>query len=254
MKEIHRSRRGRQPRRYDPTIRPGLTSDEDESDGDHRNLGRINKNANRTGTTATLMDTLANQQSSSLHLYSITSIPKKAAAATMSDDLTPLTSSATPLTSLTASTHTKQSEGTTVQIDLTLLSSAETLASSSITSDQELSQHRSSKHPVASPILSQTDTSMKSIAFNKENSVAAELMSFRKNISLPAINDLGDQHDASVIDSIATSSLQHSHRKSPVRWSPQRWYLDPTNNRLRVVIGCSSIGFIAGVLILLLLL
>lgn len=248
MKEIHRSKRIRQFRRHDPTIRQNLTSDEDESDGDHRNLGRINKNANRTGTT-TLIETLANQHSSSdqssLHLHSINNnIPKK--EATMSDDLTPLTSSATPLTSLTTSNHTKQTEGTTVQIDLTLLTSTETLPSSSITSDLNLS----SKHPVDSIILSQTDTSMKSIVFNKE------LISFRKHSSLPTINNSQDQNETSVVQTTTntTSSFSHFVYRKPVQWSPQRWYLDPMNNRLKFILGCSSIGFLVGVIFLILIL
>lgn len=250
MKEIHRSRRLRSLRRKDPSLPQGtLTSEEDESDGDHRNLGRTNKNANRTGTT-TLVETITNPTSSSdqssLHLYSINSIPK---APTMSDDLTPLTSSATPLTQLTTSTQSKQGEGTTVQIDLTLLSSTDTLASSSISSVRDLSPHLSVKYPLPSLAFSQTDSSMKSLVFSRDQPGDSELLSFRKNSSLPTITDIGD---SSAIHSIEPT-LSHSQR-TPIRWSPRRWNFHPLSSRVKLFIGCSSIGFLAGVVLLLVVL
>ena len=255
MKSIHRSKRLDLLRRKDPFNSQDFISDEDESDGDHRNLTKTKRNANRTATT-TLIETQANQSTllpvssdqSSLYLYSINSIAK---ATSLSNDLTPLTSSSTPLTPLT-STHTKQTEATTVQIDLTLLSSTDTLASSSITSHQELPQHLSLKHHIPSIDLSQTDTSMKSIIFDKANPVESEILSYRKNTSLPTITDIAEHGDSSMTPTI-NIDLSRSQR-TPIRWSPTRWNFHSMSNRVKLFIGCSSIGFIAGVILLMMIL
>jgi hypothetical protein len=289
MKEIRRSRRLRLPRRRHQLTRPITSDDDDESDLEHeifqqKSIARSNKNANRMATT--LFDTIttlpieekqhqplqSSSDQSSLFLYSINSIQKPS---TISDDLTPLTITATNTTPLTALTYsnTKQTEIGIIKIDLTDLSGTDTLDSSSINSDHEQSlsfDRKISLSNINNKInnikdlthIDDTDTSMKSVAFSKSNSLEQEL-SHQKHVScftIPGVRN-GDCMiiaSSSLIEGVSLPATINTNvntcQQSPIRWSLTRWNLQNMTGRLKFLIGCSSLGLIAGIVLLVMIL
>jgi hypothetical protein len=284
MKEIRRSRRLCLPRRRHQLTKP-ITSDNDESDFEHqtvqqKSIVRSNKNANRMPTT--VFDTItklsieekqqqilhSSSEQSSLFRYSISSIQKPT---TMSDDLTPLTittTNTTPLTALTCS-NTKQTETATVKIDLTQLSGTDTLGSSPTNSDhdQSLSLNRKLSSPNINNMkdLTQTydtDTSMRSITFSRDNSLEQEL-SYPKHASCFTIPGVGNGdcmiiESSSAIEGVSLPATVNTNintcQQAPVRWSPSRWNLSNMTSKGKLLVGCSSLSLIAGLVIFLIIL
>jgi hypothetical protein len=283
MKEIRRSRRLRLPRRRNQLTKPITTDDDDdddESDLEHeifqqKSIARSNKNANRTATT--LFDTVttlpiedkqhqrlqSSSDQSSLFLYSINSKQNPAA---ISDDLTQLTittTNTTPLTALTYS-NTKQTEIGTIKIDLTELSGTDTLAISPINSDhdQSLSLDRNISlaninHKMNSMKdlihIDDTDTSMKSVAFSKDNSLEQELL-YQKHESCFIIPGVGNGDcmtipSPSLINDVSLPITINTNINTDQR-SAIRWNLKNMTGRFKVLIGCSLLGLIAGMVIL----
>lgn len=268
MKEIHRSRRSRLPRRR-LQLTKSITSDDDDDDDEyqtfqHKSIARSNKNANRMPVT--LFDTIptlpieekqhSSSDQSSLFLYSINSIQK---SKTISDDLTPLTvttTNTTPLTTLTYS-NTKQTE--TVKLDLTQLSGTDTLDSSSTNSehDQSLSLGRKISSPNINNDMKDlshsydTDTSMKSIVFSKNNSLEQEL-SYQKHVSCFTIPGVGNGDcmtiaSPSIIEDVSLPAT--INQRLPIRWNFQNM-----TNKFKLLIGCSSLSLIAGLVLLVIIL
>jgi hypothetical protein len=265
MKEIRRARQLRLPRRRYQLTKP-MTSDDDESDLEHQtSVVQSNKNTNRMPTT--LFDTIptlpieekqhrilhSSSDQSSLFLYSIGSMKKTTG---ISDDLTPLTittTNTTPLTALTYS-NSKQTEITsTVKIDLTQLSGTDTIDSQS--SMLYLSPDRKMSFPNMKdfPQIYDTDTSMKSVVFSKKNSLEQEV-SYQKHASCFTISGT----DNTMIERVSLPSTikpnVNSCQRSPVRWCPSRWNLQHLTSRFTLLIGCSSLGFIAGIIVLVIIL
>ncbi len=272
MKDIRRSRRLRLPRRRYQVSKPLTSEDDDESDLEHERVQpksnvRTNQNANQI--TTHLFDTItalsieekqhqplqSSSEQSALILYSINSKPKPTAS---SDDLTPLTittSNTTPLTALTYS-NTKQTEIETVKIDLTELSGTDTLDSSPRTSehDQSLSLDRNISLPNIdyqmkdSTRISDTDTSMKSVVFFKDNSFEQEL-AFQKHLSCFTIADVENGDTRTIAPPAITNTVVNIDQPSPARWK-----LQTMTGKFKFFIGCSSFGLIAGILILVIIL
>jgi hypothetical protein len=266
MKEIRRSRRLRLPRRKHQLTKP-MTSDDDddESDLEHeifqqKSIARSNKNANRIATT--LFDTITNlpieekqhqplqssSDQSSLFLYSINSRQKPT---TNSDDLTPLTITTTNTTPLTALTYsdTKQIDiGTDIKINLTELNGTDTLDSSLTNSDHDQSLSLDRKISL---------TSMKSVTFSKDNSLEQEL-SYPKHVSCFTIPGVGNGDcltipSPSLIEGVSLPATINTNINTSQR-SSIRWNLQNMTNNLKLLIGCSSIGLIAGIVILVIIL
>jgi hypothetical protein len=281
MKEIRRSRRLRLPRRRHQLTKPITNDDDDddESDLEHeifqqKTIVRSNKNANRMATT--LFDTIttlpieekqhqslrsSSSNQSSLFLYSINDIQKPT---TISDDLTPLTittTNTTPLTALTYS-NTKQTEIGIVKIDLTELSDTDTLGSSPTNSDQSLSLDRKINNMKDLTHIDDTDTSMKSVVFSKDNSLEQEL-SYHKHVSCFTIPGVGNGDcrtiaSPSLIEGVPAPTIINTNvnisQQSSVKWSLTRWNLQNMTGKFKILIGCSSLGLIAGIVLLVIIL
>jgi hypothetical protein len=260
MKETHRSRRSRRTHQ-------SITNDnDDESDLEYqtfqrKSIVRSNKNANRIPTT--LFDTIQEKQhsssdQSSLFLYSINSIQKPLA---ISDDLTPLTITTTNTTPLTTLTYSNTKHTERVKIDL---SGTDTLDSSPINSDHD--QSLSLDRTISSPNLNNkmkntkdltqaydTDTSMKSVVFSKNKSLEQEL-SYQKHTSDFTIPSVGNRDcmtiaSPSIIEDVSLSTNVNTCQRSPVRWNFQN-----TTSRFKLLIGCSSLSLIVGLVILVIIL
>jgi hypothetical protein len=269
MKEIRRSRRLRLPRRRHQLTQPITSDDDDESDLEHekfqqKSIARSNKNTNRMTTTLfEPLPTLSIEEKqhqpiqsasdqSSLFLYSINS---RQQPITISDDLTPLTittTNTTPLTALTYS-NTKQTEIGTVKIDLTELSGTDTLDSSPTNSGHDLSLSNMNNKVKDYD----TDTSMKSIVFLKDNSLAQEL-SYQKHVSCLTIPGLGNgdwmtRTSPLLIESIPLPVTTNAKINIPQQ-STVQWNLQNMTGKFKFLIGCSSLGLIAGLIILVLIL
>ncbi|CAF3848117.1 unnamed protein product [Rotaria sp. Silwood2] len=258
MKAIRRSRRLRLLHRK-PQSRQSIESDNDESDIEHYTLQekstiRSNKNANRIPTT--LFDTItylpieekphqilhSSSDQSSLFLYSINSIQKPV---TNSDDLTPLTETTTNTTPLTALTYSNTKQTETTKIDLTQLSGTDTLDSSSTNTDHDHSlslDRKFSSSNINNKInntkdltqIYDTDTSMKSVVFSKDNSLEQELSSYHKHLSCFTILGVGNGDcmtttSPSIMEDILVPATVNTNinicQRSPVRWNPSRWNL-----------------------------
>ncbi|CAF0894729.1 unnamed protein product [Adineta steineri] len=292
MKENYRSRRERLPRRKHQLTKSTISDDDDDDDSEFEHqtfqqkaLVRSNKNTNRMSTT--LFNPISivpveekqhhhhqtlhiSSDQSSLFLYSINSIQKQTA---ISDDLTPLTvttTNTTPLTALTCS-NTKQIE--TVKIDLTELSSTDTFNSSSINNnhDQSLSLNRKISLPNLNNKMKNfkdltqaydTDTSMRSITFSKNISLEEEL-SYQKHASCFTIPNIENRDMITVTSSSRMQDIslpttintnlnicQHTF----VKWNPSRWNLQNMTSKFKLMIGCSSLSLIAGIIILVIIL
>lgn len=268
MKEIRRSRRLRLPRRRHQLTKPITSDDDDESDFEHeifqkKSIGQTNKNANRIATS--LFDTIptlsieqkliqSSSDQSSLFLYSINS--KQKATTAISDDLTPLTirtTNTTPLTALTYS-NTKQTDLGIVKIDLTELSGTDTLDSSlsNTDHDQSLSLNRKVSLSNKKNEIDDTDTSMKSIVFSKDNSLEQEL-SYQKHLSCFTIPDVGNGDRMTVVSQISLPITIDTNVNTDQQ-SSVRWNLQNMTNRFKFIIGCSSLGLIAGIILLVIIL
>ena len=279
MREIHRSRRLR-PRDHFTGPR---TSDGDDDDlvFDERTfqenlIERSNKNTNRTSATfdeTMTLTAMENKQArvmpsssdqSSLLLYSISSTPKPTA---ISDDLTPLTTTthATPLTALTDS-NAKQTESTTVKIDLTRLSSTDTLASASINSDHGHMPHFSLDHRLPSSIVSDhvktnltlvddAEASMRSVVSCNESLLDSEQFSCRKHAPCSTMTDIGDGDSTAIpsesgMESMplpSTTNVDSSHVR-------RGWNAPVMSDRSKLLVACSFLGFIAVIVFLLIVL
>ena len=270
MKDIRRSRRLRLPRRRQQLTKPITSDNDDESDLEHersqrKTIARTNQNANRIATTLfepISMFPIEEKQhqarqipsdQSSLLLYSINSVEKPVRS---SDDLTLLTRTGTNTTSLSALTysHTKQTEMGTVKIDLTDLSGTDTLESSITSSDldQSLSFDRKPslvyidhqmKTTKSLTRISGTDTSLKSVVFTKDYSLDQERSS-HKHTSCLTISNLGNGDCTTMASPNVTTPQQPS----------MQWNLQNMTGKMKLLIGCSSLGFIAGILILVIIL
>ncbi|UJR35770.1 hypothetical protein I4U23_028518 [Adineta vaga] len=271
MKEIHRSKRTRlSHRRYHhhqqfpkPNTNDNDNDDDDDDESDfedqlihEKSVIQTNKNANQMplilfDTISTLpienklQETIISSKSdqSSLFLYSINSIPKPIA---ISDDLTLLTKTTTNTTALTVLTcsNTKQIE--TLKIDLTELTSTDTLDTSD--PDQSLSSININKKRQTYD----TDTSMKSVVFSKINSLEDQL-SYQKHTSCFTIPGIEIQ-DPMIIETSAINTNVNTCQHPPVRWNPSRWSLQNMTSKLKIFIGCLSLGLIAGIVILIIIL
>ena len=238
MKNIRRSRRLRLPRRRHQLTNPITSDEDDESDRQqhHKSILRTNQNANRM--TPTLLDTNSmnpieenpykplhrSSDQSSLFLYSINSIQKPAVS---SDDLTPLTSTTTNTTPLTALSfsNTKQTEIGTVKIDLTDLSDSDHEQSSLSLDRIENLDHKPK---------TMEDQSIQSVTFPKENSFEQE-QSYYQQASCFTIPDIGNG------DCTTPLPTDIDIKQS-------------MTNKMKLLIGCSSLGLIAGLLILVIVL
>ena len=235
MKEIRRSRRPRPPRRRHQLTGP-MTSDDDEPDFERRisrdaSTVRTNRNANRMPTalssslsTRSMKDKQAqplpsSSDQSSLFLYSIRSMQKPTV---ISDDLTPLTlTSATNKTlgSILSLSHTQPTDASKVRLDLTQLSSSDTLATSTVNSDHNQTSHLSTDTRIASSTISH---GISEIVYTCETDARLK----------PA------------------SSLRMNESDR----APIQWHLQSTIDRFKWFIACSSLSLIAGLVILLIIL
>ena len=271
MNDIRRSRRLRLPRRRYQLNKP-LTSDEDDdeqTDHEHdqfqrKSMAKCNKNANRTATTLfnpipkfTMEEKQQQQQllaivsdPSSLFLYSIRSGQKHAVS---HSDLTALTRTATNTTSLTAlpCSDSKMTDTGVVKIDLTDLSEIETLDSSPTTSghDRLSSFHRkisqtNTDHLKDLTQIDETDISVKSIIFSKDHSFDQERVYPQHNSCIIIPNE----------DRIIGPSLIIQTNETNSQQSSTRWNLRNMTNKMKFLIGCTSLSFIAGILMLVLIL
>jgi len=257
MKNIRRSRRLRLPRQRHQLTKPITSDEDDESDREHqKSIIRSNQNANRMATK--LFDTVPtvpaeekqhqllqiSSDQSSLFLYSINSIQKPAIS---SDDLTPLTrttTNTTPLTALTFS-NPKQTEIETVKIDLTDFSD-----SSSSNSDHDQSLFLDEKISVVDidhKMKTMKDSSMQSITFPKDNLLNQE-QSYQKHVSCFAI-----PNSPSLIEDVSLSTTINTNITT-CQQSSIRWNLQNMTNQMKLLIGCSTFGLIAGILILVIIL
>ena len=263
MKEIHRSRRSHLPRRRQQLTKSSSSDDDDGSTFQHKSIVRNNKNDNRMVATLRIEEQQhqtfhSSSDQSSLFLYSINSIQKPIA---VSDDLTPLTITTTNTTPLTTLTYSNTKHTETVKIDLTQLSGTDTFDSSPTNSnhDQSLSLDRK----ISSPNINNTkdsihaydtDTSMKSVVFSKENSLEQEL-SYQKHASCFTIPSVGNGDcmtiaSPSIIEDVSLPTNVNTCQRPPIRWSPSRWNLYNMTSRFKLLIGCSSLSLIAGIVIL----
>jgi hypothetical protein len=256
MKNIRRSRRLRLPRRRHQLTNPITSDEDDESDHQqhHISILRTNQNANRM--VPTLLDTNPIEEKrqeplhrssdhSSLFLYSINSIQKPAVS---SDDLTPLTrttTNTTPLTALSFS-NTKQTEIGTVKIDLTDLSD-----SSSTNSDHEQSLSLDCVENLDHKLKTIEDQSIQSVTFPKDNLFEQE-QSHQNHASCFTIPDIGNG-DCMTKTSSSLSAPIDTNRNT-CQQSFIRWNLQHMTNKMKLLIGCSSLGLIAGIFILVILL
>jgi hypothetical protein len=181
--------------------------------------------------------------------------------------LTIATTNTIPLTALTYS-NTKQTEIGTIKIDLTELSSTDTLAILPTNSDhdQSLSLDRNISLPNINNKISNmkdlthiddTDTSMKSVAFLKDNSLEQEL-SYEKHLSCSIIPGVGNGDcmtiaSPSLIKGVSLPVTINTNINIDQR-SSARWNLQNMTGRFKFLIGCSSLGLIAGIVILMLIL
>jgi len=220
MKDIQRSRRFRiSHQRCRPSKSPLNTTD-DDNESEHfrqKTIARNNQNANRTATILSLDQQLpSSSEHSSLFIYSLNSRQK---FPTQSDDLTPLSltiSNTTPLTPLTCS-NTKQ----TVKIDLTDLSVTDTFDSSH---EQTISFNR--QQNLTS--FYDTDTSVTSNIFSNEN------------LSITNI----DNNDRTAIEPTKDTRINLAEQLS------SKWNLPPMTDKMKLLISCVSLVFIASVLFL----
>ncbi|CAF3069695.1 unnamed protein product [Rotaria socialis] len=290
MKAIRRSRRPRLSRRRKHSSVQSIESDNDESDLEHQTLPeksitRTNKNANRIPTSA-LVDTITNlsnehKQDQRLHLSSdesvlflnsINSMPKPTH---VSDDLTPLSKTTTNTTLLTALTYSNTKQTETVRIDLTQLSSTDTLASSSANTDhdQSLSLDRKIsltninakiRHSKYFTQIYDTDTSMKSVVFSKDNTLEQDLSSsYRKHLScltMPNVDNRGLMtiDSPAIVGDILLPAKVNTNinicQQMPVHWNSSRWNLPNITPRLKILISCSSLSLAIGILMLVIIL
>jgi hypothetical protein len=263
MKNIRRSRRLRLPRRRHQLTKPITSDEDDESDREYRkSIIRSNQNANRIATT--LFDTSPtisveekqhqplqrSSDQSSLFLYSINSIQKPAVS---SDDLTPLTrttTNTTPLTALSFS-NTKQTEIGTVKIDLTDLSDS---SSTNSDHDQSLSLDRKiSIENINCKMKPMKDRNIQSITFSKDSSFDQKHASC---FTIPNVEN-GDcmtkTSPSSFIEDAPLSTTINTNRIT-CQQSFIKWNLQNMTNKMKLLIGCSSLGLIAGILILVIIL
>ncbi|CAF0926476.1 unnamed protein product [Rotaria sordida] len=287
MKAIRRSRRLRLPHRKHQ-LKQSIESDNDESDIEHqilqeKSIIRSNKNANRIPTN--LFDTITNlpieekqnqilhssSNQSSLFLYSINSIQKPI---TNSDDLTPLTQTTTNTTPLTALTYSNTKQTETIKIDLTQLSRTDIFDSSSANTDhdQSLSLDRKISSANINNRISNmkdltqiydTDTSMKSVVFAKDNSLEQELSAYHKHLSCTTIPGVGNGDcmtitSSSIVEDILVPVTVNTNinicQRPSIRWHPSRWNLQNLTNRYKILISCSSLSLIVGIMVLVLIL
>ncbi|CAF1246829.1 unnamed protein product [Adineta ricciae] len=284
MKTVHRSKRTRlsyrrHHRRHqqDQQVPKYITNDDDdESDGEREILqqkavARSNKNANQMPLA--LFNAISNlpvenkphethpssSDQSFLYLYSINSLPKPTA---VSDDLTPLTHTATNTTALTVLTCSNSKLTETVKIDLTDLTSTDTLDISDRDHSLSLNRKRSAVDINNKIPICDTDTSMKSVVFSKMNSLDDQL-SYQKHTScfaLPGIENTDSmtmgistiQQNISLPTTINTNV--NTYQRPPMRWNPSRWSLQNMTSNFKLLIGCSSLSLIAGIAILIIIL
>lgn len=261
MKAISRSRRLRLSRRKQLLTQP-VANDNDDSDIEHDVLEKTsivqsNKNANRIPTV--LFDIIpslsieekhpkTNRTSSdqaSLSLYSMNSQPKS-------------TTATTPLTDLTSS-NTNQTDITTVKTDLTQLSGVETLDSLSINTDhvQSLSLDRNiSLSNISNRIQStkdltqiyDTDTSIRSIVFSKDN-LSTQEHSYPMYQSYFTLPHIGNEDRVMAIASSSMNANINICQRSPVKWISTNM-----TTRLKILISCSSLSLIIGIIVLVIIL
>ncbi|CAF1340984.1 unnamed protein product [Adineta ricciae] len=281
MKTVHRSKHTRLSYRrhhhqHQQVSKSITNDDDDESDGEREILqqkavARSNKNANQMPLS--LFDTVSNlpvenkphethptpSDQSFLYLYSINSLPKPTA---VSDDLTPLTRTATNTTALTVLTCSNSKLTETVKIDLTELTSTDTLDISDRDHSLSLNRKRSAVDINNKIPICDTDTSMKSVVFSKMNSLDDQL-SYQKHTScfaLPGIETADSmtmgistiQQNISLPTTIITNV--NTYQRPPVRWNPSRWSLQNMTSNIKLLIGCSSLSLIAGIVILIIIL
>ena len=278
MKAIRRSRQLHfSHRKY--SLTKSLTSNHDQCNSKYltvqqKSIVRSNKNANRIQTS--LLDTITNvsiaerqlyssPDQSSLFLYSMNSTEKPG---TISDDLTSLTitiTNTTPLTALTYSS-TKQTDIATVKIDLAQLSSIDTFNNSltNINYDQSLALDRKiSSSNINYRIKTidnliqtyDTDTSMKSVTFSKENSSEHDLLS-HKHLSCFTISGV-DNHDHTTIvsssmikDIFLPKTNVNLYQQTPIQWNSFRWNRQNMSYLLKIFISCTSLSLIVGIVVL----
>jgi hypothetical protein len=92
---------------------------------------------------------------------------------------------------------------------------------------------------------------MRSIAFSKKNSLEQEL-SYQKHASCLTIPGVGNG-DCMTIEGVSLS-LPIDTNINPCQQLPVRWNLHNMTNKLKLLIGCSSLGLIAGLVIFLIIL
>ena len=249
MKNIRRSRRLRLPRRRHQLTKPITSDEDDESDREHRkSIVRTNQNANRIATTSfetnpTIPVEAENQHpplrrssdQSSLFLYSIHSKQKPAVS---SDDLTPLTRTTTDTTPLTALSfsQTKQTDVGTVKIDLTDLSDDASDHEQSLSFDRKISDQK---------LKTTKDKSIQSVTFPQDTSFEQKEASC---LTIPNVENADCTTNPSLSSALSTSNRTSSQRSS------LRWNLQPMTNKMKLLIGCSSLGLLAGILLLVMVL
>ena len=258
MKDIHRSRRFRLPRRRYQLNKPLTSSDEDDDDEanfQQQTIARSNKNANRTATTvfetiprSTMEVKPISSDPSSLFLYSIHSEQKPTVS---HSDLTPLSRTATNTTSLTVLPHsdTKMTDTGVVKIDLTDLSESDVFDSSSPTNsdhlgivsvDYKISQIRTFEDLTH---LGETDVSVKSIIFSKDNLLDHQ-QAYPQHQSCITIPNINNEDPVTKPSSIVQINETMSQQSSI------RWNLRNMTMKMKLLIGCSSLSLIAGILLL----
>lgn len=279
MKAIRRSRRVRSSRRRRP-LTHSINNDTNESDVEYptlheKSILRSNKNANRMPTSS-LFETIPTiihedkqheilQPSIEQSSFALYSIDDKSKPKTVSDDLTSLTKTATNTTALTTLTtsNTKQTE--TVKINLTQLSSSDILDSSSAYTDYNQSSswdtklsevHNQAENTIDLSDIYETDTSMRSIIFSKEDTIDQVLSCF----TIPTIgnDDFMTLKSPSNIERVSPPSTVRTNidicQRPIIQWNPRQWHLPHITSKCTILISFSSLSVIIGILILVIVL